>query len=304
MFCNPESISSKSPSISARYLFQEDYAGGSLAVANHLADFTKEVSLTFSHGEEPFFNDLLKNKMDERIQIRAMPIPNIPTPRKTRYIAVDKSQRIFELTDIRSDQWAQHDPSEFCQHLLKSVQKKDVTILCDFGHGLFEGAVLNTCRDLPGFIALNSQTNSSNYGFNPFTKHKRYDFLSIDTREARIAYHDRHTSPSDLFKTICADLKRTNSRVAMTLGPNGSYYCPNNTDELCFAPAFADSVVDATGAGDAFFALASVLIKADCPPALVPFIANIFAGLKTRIIGNKSSVSKAQLVKAVGAILK
>jgi rfaE bifunctional protein nucleotidyltransferase chain/domain len=41
VFCAPESISSKSPSISARHVYEEDYAGGSLAIANHLSDFVK-----------------------------------------------------------------------------------------------------------------------------------------------------------------------------------------------------------------------------------------------------------------------
>ncbi|MGE4130968.1 MAG: adenylyltransferase/cytidyltransferase family protein, partial [Bdellovibrionales bacterium] len=40
-FCMPENISSKSPSISAKFLYEENYAGGSLANANHLADFGK-----------------------------------------------------------------------------------------------------------------------------------------------------------------------------------------------------------------------------------------------------------------------
>jgi rfaE bifunctional protein nucleotidyltransferase chain/domain len=305
VFCNPESISSKSPSISARYLYQENYAGGSLAIANHLSDFVNQVKLVFTHGGETYFQQMLKEKIDPRIKVRDQVIPNIPTPRKTRYIAVDKAQRIFELTDIRSDQWLNADCGSFLKILAEETSKPDLNVLCDFGHGLFEGDVLGSCGNIKGFVALNSQTNSSNFGFNPFTRHKRFDFLSIDTREARLAYHDRFTSPADLFQKICSDLRPINkAKVAMTLGPNGSYYHPNVDTNYCFSPAFADSVIDATGAGDAFYALTSVLIKADCPPELVSFLSNIFAGLKTKIIGNKSSVSKAQFMKAVNSILK
>jgi bifunctional ADP-heptose synthase (sugar kinase/adenylyltransferase) len=304
VFCHPESISSKSPSISARYLYQESYAGGSLAVANHLSDFVEDLSLYFTHGNEDYFNELVESKIDSRIRVKAYAIPNVPTPRKTRYIAVDKSQRIFELTDIRSDQWSNHDPKPFMKVLADGNCDRDATILCDFGHGLFEGEVLNACSELKGFVALNAQTNSSNYGFNPFTKHKRFDYLGIDTREARLAYHDRFSSPSDLFTQISKDCSRTDAKVAMTLGPNGSYYCPSPKEGTLFSPTFTDSVLDATGAGDAFFALSAVLIRAECPAALVPFLANIFAGLKTKIIGNKSAVSKSQFLKAVTAILK
>ncbi len=108
----------------------------------------------------------------------------------------------------------------------------------------------------------------------------------------------------DIGRRARNDLAPVGASVAMTLGPNGSYYFPAGTKGEHFSPAFTDTVVDATGAGDAFFCLTSALLKADCPPDLVPFIGNVFAGLKTKIIGNKNAVSKSQLVKAISSILK
>lgn len=302
-FCVPENISSKSPSISARFLYEEDYAGGSLAIANHLADFCKEVHLQITHGGEPFVRELLKNKMDERVILHETIIPNIPTPRKTRYIAVDKSQRIFEITDLRSDQWSTHSAGEFSKKMVELSKGMDSVILADFGHGLFEGSVLEVTQQLKTFVALNVQTNSSNAGFNIFRKHKRFDYLSMDTKEARMSYHDRYSAPVDIGRRAQRELETMGASVAMTLGSNGSYFFKSGDGEYS-SPAFADSVVDATGAGDAFFCLTACLLKAGSPPELIPFVGNVFAGLKTKIIGNKSSVSKAQLTKAVGAILK
>lgn len=303
IFCTPESISSKSPSVSARFAYEENYAGGSLAIANHLSDFVGDVHLYMTHGGEAYFNELLKTRLDPRIRIFAQEIPSIPTPRKTRFIAIDRSQRIFELTNLRSDQWLHHSPKEFCELVRKNNSPENSTILADFGHGLFEGPVVETMAALEGFIGLNVQTNSSNFGFNPFTKHKKFSFLSIDIREARIACHDRSTSTLELARMISRDLSLSGAGMAMTLGATGAYYFPRQNSELS-APAFADSVLDATGAGDAFFALTSLLVKAGCPDVMVPFLGNVFAGLKTKIIGNKSAVSKAQFVKAIAAILK
>lgn len=303
-FCMPENISSKSPSISARFLYEENYAGGSMAIANHLADFGHEVHLLITHGNEPSFQDLLKEKMDERVVLHQLPLSNIPTPRKVRYIAVDKSQRIFEITDLRADQWSTHSAQEFSRQMIKTSLGKDAVIMADFGHGLFENDVLEAASDLKPFVALNVQTNSSNYGFNVFRKHKRFNYLSLDTREARIAYHDRYSAPLDIGRQARKDLARVDAGLAMTLGSNGSYFFPRQGTGEYFSPAFTDGVVDATGAGDAFFCLTSALLKADCPPELIPFLGNVFAGLKTKIIGNKNAVTKAQLSKAVGAILK
>ncbi len=303
-FCSPTSISSKSPSISAGFLYEENYLGGSLAIANHLADLAKSVTLLITHGGEPYFRELLKEKLDPRIKLVDQALANIPTPRKTRYIAIEKSQRIFEITDLRSDQWIRHSPKEFCQLIRKNNSKGNTTILADFGHGLFESSVLEEVDMLEGFVGVNVQTNSSNLGFNPYTKHKRFSYLSIDKKEAQIAYHDRLSSPMELAQRLRQDLTRLGTAFSMTLGPNGSYYFPNHGRDELQVTAFADNVIDATGAGDAFFALTTLLVRSGCPDILVPFLGNIFAGLKTKIIGNKSSVSRAQLVKAVTSILK
>lgn len=304
VFCHPENISSKSPSISARFLYEENYAGGSMAIANHLVDFVKDVKLSFTHGGEGYFNELLEERMDKRITLATQQIKGLPTPRKTRYISVGNSQRLFEMTDLRSDQWANHSPEQFTKLLMKLNTPETTTVVADFGHGLLENSVLGAMSDLRGFVALNVQTNSSNFGFNPYTKHARFNYLSIDSREVRVAYHDRLSPVMSLAQRVREDIKSRHAGVAITLGSSGAVYFPYGSNEEISAPAFTDAVVDATGAGDAFFGITSLLVKSGCPKEFVPFIGNVFAGLKTKIIGNKSAVSRAQLIKALTSILK
>lgn len=268
LFVTPEGISSKSPSISARFTHEETYKGGSLAIGAHLEDFCKSVIIQ---------------------------TPSSPPPQKIRYIS--GSQRIFEVTHIEDQIWEKHNPEYFCNKIIELSKMSDVVILADFGHGLFEGPVLKACDVLDGFIGLNAQANSSNFGFSTFKKHSNYSYLCIDTREARLALHDRYSSPRDLFRSVHKNEKMT----SLTTGSNGSMFFDGDHEYTC--PAFSDVVIDATGAGDAYFAITTCLLASGCDPALVPFIGNVFAGLKTRIIGNKSSVSKASLLKACASIL-
>lgn len=268
-FVEPENISSKSPSVSAKFLYEESYEGGATAIVKHIRSFVAAASLCYPFG----FKD----------------------PKKIRYIAVDKSQRIFEVTETETDLWVNKDSQEFLKIMKYYSGNNDVTILADFGHGLFEGEILKAAGELNSFVALNVQTNSSNAGFNPFTKHKSFDYLSLDTRELRVAYHDRQSSPVDLMNRARKD---TGVHVSLTAGSNGAYFNDH------FSPAFADQVIDATGAGDAYFAITSLLVKVGAPSEMIPFLGNVFAGLKTKIIGNKSAVTKAQFVKALEGILK
>lgn len=304
IFCQPEALSSKNPSISAKYIFEENYAGGGLAIANHLVDFTGSTSLVMTHGNEIFVQGFLKEAMDPRIIIHKEILDGIPTPRKTRYIAHNSNHRLFELTDLRSDQWTTHSPKNFCEMIRKENSESDATIVADFGHGLFESAVLDTTSQFKGFVGLNVQTNSSNFGFNPYTKHRRFSYLSIDTKEVRVAYHDRQTPPLDLFAKLHNDIRTSEASCAMTLGASGSYYYSAKNGDRYFCPAFSDKVVDATGAGDAYFGMTSLLVESGCPEIFIPFLGNVFAGLKTKILGNKKPVSKALLMKAVTSILK
>lgn len=268
-FCIPEGISSKSPSISARFQCEEKYYGGAWAIRAHLRDFVKEASLHYP---------------------KAMKIPE-----KVRYISLDKSQRIFEVTSMESDNWVTKDKLSLMQ-----AKSSDICILADFGHRLFEGEILDRLKEIEGFVGLNVQTNSSNYGYNLFRKHKRFDLLSLDTREARLAMADRSSDILTIARGIKNEL--TGRHLALTLGAGGSWLFSRG--EECSSPAFADSVLDATGAGDAFFGLATCLVKIGADPVATLFLSNVFAGLKTKIIGNKSPVTKASLVKAVTSILK
>ncbi len=293
IFCQPEGISSKSPSISAKYLYEENYAGGSLAIANALAEFTGQTKLFLCRGKNE--TNILK-KIDKRVLVRDHYFDGVKFPRKTRYIEHDKSQRVFELTEIQQDLWNVHSADNFIDQIF--LEDKDLNILCDFGHGLFEGPVLACVNDLKEFTAINCQTNSSNFGFNPFTKHKKFDYLSLDLREARVAFHDRYSSNLTLFKRLS---ESTSSPISMTLGSQGSFYKGSG---FIKCPAFSCKVVDATGAGDMYYAMTSLMVKLGAKEEFIPFVGNIFAGLYTKIIGNKESITKAQLFKAIQAILK
>jgi cytidyltransferase-like protein len=253
-FVHPEGISSKSPTVSCRFEYEEVYQGGSWAIQSHLRDFCGTVGLTH----------------------------NGKIAKKIRYIA--GTQRVFEVTEI-DDSYKEWQPYR---------GDHDVIVAADFGHGMFNGDELEKSNS---FVGLNVQTNSSNFGFNVFHKHKRFDYLCLDTREARLATHDRYSDPITIAKKIKEEI---NKPFGFTVGANGAYLMDKDTH---YSPAFSDVIIDATGAGDAYFAITTVLLASNCHRDIIPFLGNVFAGLKTKIIGNKASVSKSSLLKACKGIL-
>ena len=57
------------------------------------------------------------------------------------------------------------------------------------------------------------------------------------------------------------------------------------------------------GAGDAFFALASLSVIAGAPMEIGTFMGNIAGALAANIVGNKDSVEKVNVLKYAGTLL-
>jgi len=262
----PEGISSKSPTLSCRWRREERSYGGTWAIVAHAEQFCRT----------------------EHLRGHAM-------HKKIRYISETTGQRLFEVCDI-ADEAAITYPETFRE----VYDRANLALIADFGHGYFEQ---NPCpapadRGGPVFQAANVQTNSSNFGFNPFHK-RRADYLVLDLRELRLGFNDRDTDAVTLGARLHGEW---GVPIGLTLGPQGSVMF--DRERVYASPAFTpNGVRDATGAGDAYFALTALLLKVGADPLLTAFLGNVFAGLKTQITGNSRAVLKSELLSACAEIL-
>jgi bifunctional ADP-heptose synthase (sugar kinase/adenylyltransferase) len=193
------------------------------------------------------------------------------------------------------------DKSELIQALRNKMSSYELILAADFGHGLFNVEMLEFLKEYSQITFLNAQTNSENYGFNLITKFDKLAYFSIDEREARLALSDRFSDINILvekFGKIYPD-----SAFSITLGSRGSVYM-NKENEKVFCPAYFDMGLDATGAGDLYFAFTSLLAYLKTDSITTSLLGNLYAGLKTRIQGNSEVVSKISLIKTVTSLFK
>ena len=88
----------------------------------------------------------------------------------------------------------------------------------------------------------------------------------------------------------------------MELLKGSMFFDKDGRQNIC--PSLFNYVVDTTGAGDAYFLLTSLLQKQNIKdPLVIPFLGNVYAGIKTGIIGNSSSVSKIDFIRTLKSIL-
>ena len=164
----------------------------------------------------------------------------------------------------------------------------DLVVVTDFGHGALDGFDLSGAR----YLAINVQTNASNFGFNLVTKYDKADFCVCDEPEARLAAHDRVSPIRDVMQRL-----RDNhfEKLIVTHGSFGAYGLDNTG--FYHVPAFTDKVVDTMGAGDAFFSITAPLAKAGVSMPELLRIGNAAGALKTQIVGHRNHVTKEALVE-------
>jgi bifunctional ADP-heptose synthase (sugar kinase/adenylyltransferase) len=250
VFVRPLGKSIKESVLSVGYEREEEYRGGVWAAAAHLAEICSRVDVL--HGPRVVVN--------------------------TRFIEGVNNRKLFTLHEERAGEAAQ----EF------DIGSYDAVIVADFGHGTMSPALIDRVSREARFLAVNAQTNSTNFGFNLVTKYQRADFVVIDELEARLAAHDRDSSIEDVI------LKLGYRKIIVTLGSRGAIGFDGGFHR---EKAMTDQVVDTMGAGDAFLAVAAPFAAARCSIRDLVQIGNAAGAAKVGVLGHQRAIRKEDLVR-------
>lgn len=304
-FSKPMGKSAKENIIPAQYLYEERYAGGVLAVANHISGFCDDVTLitTIKKGDEyeQFTRENLRSNVNQKIYHYSD--PRGVTTVKRRFVEPNFMTKLFEVCYLSDDPELHHPISEEIIHdLAQDIHSYDLVLVADFGHGIMTDKLVQYVSQHAKFLAVNTQMNSANIGFNVITKYPRVNYTCIDEQEIRMALHDKYSEVETLIK----HLKRLlgDSRIVITRGHHGSIGLNDDGETFASAPVFSDKVVDRIGAGDAFLSVTSLLACKGHSTDKLTFIGNLVGALKIRYVCNKFSVEQVDLFKYLKTLLK
>lgn len=302
-YCSVQGLMSKDMGYSARYKYSEQYLGGSLAVAKHLASFNENVVLMGIVGMEKAIHSRILDELSNKMRVDLTYSEVFETIVKRRYVTLNEKReeinKIFAINNLPTPMVIDEESmSKFKTNLKEKIGSFDVAILCDFGHGLIDHEVMEILQDKAKFLAVNCQTNSSNYGKNIITKYHRADVFALDQKELSLAFSDyRESEEKNLIKLA----EHFHSHGWLTQGSQGATDIENGILHKC--PAFTLKVKDTIGAGDAFFSLASLAVAAGAPIEVGTFVGNIAGALAANIVGNKESVEKVNVLKYASTLL-
>lgn len=305
IFCTVQGLSAKDRVLSALYDREEEYLGGVLAVARHLAKFSNNVTLCTMTGGKSSIHSPIPNELSGEVLLDLHYDANFQTVIKRRYIERrgirNDYDKLFSINYLNAEGAADKiDRKAFYQKLKMKIADYDLVVLSDFGHGLVDEEIMDIVQDNAGFLALNCQTNSANYGDNLITKYHRADAFTLDERELKLAFSSSHRNMNFFLQHLALQLK---SQMGwLTLGSRGAVGI-NAGEQLLQIPALTLKVQDTVGAGDAFFALASLCARAQVPLEIASFLASIAGAMAANIVGNSQAVEKIKLLKFAATLL-
>jgi len=300
-YCRPIGKSQKSSNIVAKCLNFEKFAGGVLASANHLAEFTDNLTLLTCLGDTYDHKDFIEEHLNKKINKKFFVKHNAATTLKRRYVESGFIEKLFEICFIDDFDLSKELSDEICEYLDKNIKNYDVIVVNDFGHGMINKDMIDIFSKAKVYLAVNAQTNSANYGFNMITKYKNVDYTCIDEPELRLASQDKNGDAKELLLKC---YEKLNSRtMTVTRGHNGSTVY-NSKYGFAEVPVFSTKIIDTVGAGDAYFAITSTLDKLGFKPVEIGFIGNCVGALAVQIVGNKEPIEQQRLYKFMTAMLK
>jgi len=299
-----QGLTSKNRILSCRFIAEEMQAGGALAVYRHVREFTPHVKLISLAGNELWLEEVLRRFVvpTEEAIVRS---PHFTTIVKQRFVEPRSEGK--ELSKLFSVNYIEkHPPDDELQRAVLEriaghIDDHDVVLAMDFGHGLFEDKVRNYVQEKARFIAVNCQTNSNNHGFNILNRrYRRADCFTLDHMEITLAVGHREF-----------DYRCELAKLGTALGSRYAWLTRGSVETLGWQPPdrisacapFERNVVDTLGAGDAFFAVATLAAASQAPLALATFMGQLAGALAVKIVGNAEPIRKWRFLKGAEVML-
>lgn len=295
--CEPLAKSSKDPILAFQVNETTTFLGGILAIGENLGNWTEDVSListlpeTIPQGQKQIVEDILNMKNLQAIHTPSKLIT------KHRFVDTGSKSRVFETYDFDQNE-VNCDPKLLS--LIKEISPKiEVCIVADYGHGLISKELAKEISSLKNFLAVNTQANAGNRGYNTITKYSRADFLSLNGGELQLELRDRNP----IYENIVPEyMKRMNAKYAIvTLGARGMMVFSEGKHTSI--PALGNRVVDKVGAGDSVLAIGSLLARHSTPIEIIGLLSSIVAAHEIGQLGHRSSMRIADIKKAVKGLL-
>jgi len=300
-FCSAIGKSSKDPALALKYKHSDIFAGGVLAMANHVANFVEQVDVVTVLGEKESYEEFILSKLKSNISPHYVFKPNAPTLVKRRFVDGYSMNKLFEIYVMDDSFLDEKQDMELCALFREKLPNYDLVVVSDFGHGAISRYMIDILARNAPFLAVNTQSNAGNRGFNTITKYPKADYVSLAEHEIRLEMRDMDGRLFPMMRKLSQDMSCRH--FVVTRGKKGCMLT-DREGSLFQVPGFSQNVVDRVGAGDAFFVVTSLFSVLDAPSELLGFVGNVVGSMAVSVMGNKKSIDKPSVMEYVQHLLR
>ncbi len=300
-YVSPLGQTGKGNALAVRYENDEQFAGGSIAVANHIAGFANSVTLLTGLGDQDSHEDFIREKLLPNVDPVFHRFLDAPTVTKRRFVDSDLA-KLFEVYFFQDTPKLENDGVETSYWLTENLAEYDVVVVADFGNGFITNCMIEILCDKSRYLAVNTQINSGNRGYHVINRYSRADFVSLNEPELRLAAHNRHDPLEDVSEVVASKVQA--ECLAITRGTKGAMMVDINASEIHRVPALSSRVIDRIGAGDAFLSLSSICLGKGVDPQIAAFVGSVAAAMDVQIVCNRDPIDQVSLKKYISTLLK
>jgi cytidyltransferase-like protein len=299
-YCEAIGKSTKQPALVARQETSETFAGGVLAVANHLCSFCREVTVLSQLGTEPSRAELIEEQLDARVRRLFLQRPDSPTILKRRFVDSYHFTNLFELYELNNHPLSAEENEALLTVLRQELPRYDLVVVVDFGHAMLTPQAVQLLCEHSRFLTLNVQANAGNLGYHRISKYARADYLCVAEHEMRLETGD----PSGVLEPMLRQVAdRMGCRLAVTTRGKLGALCHLPPETCLEVPSFASKVVDRLGAGDTFLAATAPLAVAGAPLEIIGLIGNLAGAEAVATVGHRRYLQRTRLLQHVKSML-
>ncbi len=301
-FCDPLNKSGKDPMLVLKHNKTEEYLGGAIAIAKHLENFSKKITLLTMLGEKMEYQNKIKKEISKTTKIEIINKKNSNTIIKKRYLDEITNNKLLGVYEINDDNLNLSDEKKLQRKLKSIVPKYDLVIVSDYGHGFISTKSAKLISKLSKYLALNAQINSSNVGYHTLKNYRNTDCLIINEKEIRHELRNRTGKVEILMKNL-SKLQNI-SNLIVTQGTEGSILYNNKHNRFHYCDAFSKTAIDKIGAGDTMLSVIGLCLKNKIDLDLSLLLSSLAAAQSVKTMGNKKSLDKISLIKSLEHLLK
>ena len=219
VFCEALGKSGKEPVLVLRDINTEKYLGGAAAITNNLSTFCKKITLLSSIGEKDEYKRFIEQNLQKNIQKKIVSKKEFYYNFKKRFIDEINKTKVLGVYSVDDQPLNKKQRLKLDQEIKKNIDKHDMVIVSDYGHGLISDKTAKIIVKNSKFLAVNAQLNAANIGYHTISKYKGADLIIINENELRHEFRNKLDNLNYLIPKLSKKLKSKYTTV--TSGSEG-----------------------------------------------------------------------------------